>query len=52
MRSVFLYLLVICLLLQSCTEAKKESTAANSTEDFYTAEDFKTVEKIPILESR
>ena len=46
MRSFFLYLLVTCLLLQSCTEAKKESTTATSAKDFYTADDFKTVEKI------
>jgi hypothetical protein len=46
MRSSFLYLLVTCLLLQSCTEAKKESTTATGAEDFYSADDFKTVEKI------
>lgn len=45
MRQFFLYILASCFLFQNCTEAKKGSTA-NSTEDFYTAEDFKTVEKI------
>ncbi|MEJ7587296.1 MAG: amidohydrolase family protein [Ferruginibacter sp.] len=46
MRSFFLYLLVTCLLLQSCTEAKKESTTPTRDKDFYTADDFKTLEKI------
>jgi len=47
MKLFFLHLLAGCLLFQNCTEAKKESTAAaNGVEDFYTAEDFKKVEKI------
>ena len=46
MRLFFLYLLASCLLFQNCTEAKRESTADNNAEAFYTDEDFKTVEKI------
>ncbi|HTF27351.1 MAG TPA: amidohydrolase family protein [Flavitalea sp.] len=46
MRLFFLYLLVSALLFQSCSEAKKESAAATSGEDLYTADDFKTIEKI------
>ena len=41
------YLLATCFMFQNCTDAKKQSAPAlNHTEDFYTADDFKTVEKI------
>src|SRR5665647_1241448 len=47
MRLFFGYLLASCFLFQNCTEAKKKLTVAtNGTEDFYTADNFRTVEKI------
>jgi predicted TIM-barrel fold metal-dependent hydrolase len=46
MRFSCLYLFAACFLFQNCSEAKKESTLANSAEGFYSADDFKTVEKI------
>lgn len=47
MRLFFGYLLASCFLFQNCTETKKKSTvAANDTADFYTADNFRTIEKI------
>jgi predicted TIM-barrel fold metal-dependent hydrolase len=47
MKQNLFNLFIVCLLLQNCTGAKKNSLEpAKETNDFYTADDFFTVEKI------
>jgi hypothetical protein len=47
MRLIFFSLFIVCLLLQNCTQATKNSSdTAKDANDFYTAEDFYTIKKI------
>ena len=46
MKFKHLYLLVLCVFLQNCAQTKKTSSGEKSSKSrFYTADDFKTVEK-------